>query len=389
MLSFDDTKIAFEYKSKKDLKKAYQLFTILKFPLIVSMGSKLTKLAIGLRLPINSLVKKFIFTQFCGGESVEECEHRILQLQEFNVGTILDYSVEGQEGVDGFEKTKNEIIKTIQIAHRNTGIPFSVFKITGLGQSSILKKANKGIDHLNEDDLKSYNTIYQRVDDICAEAHKLNVSIFIDAEDSWFQGAIDSMAEDMIYKYNSKSPVVFNTIQLYRHDRFDYLKKLHIKCQESNSFLGVKLVRGAYMEKEREEAERLGYKDPIHVSKVDTDEDYNSALKFCIENINNISICAGTHNEQSSIYLTELMKDAGLDNDDKRIYFAQLLGMSDHISFNLSKDGYNVAKYVPYGPIKEVLPYLIRRAEENTSVSGQTGRELLLIQKEIKRRKLI
>ena len=178
MLSFDDTKIAFEYKSKKDLKKAYQLFTILKFPLIVSMGSKLTKLAIGLRLPINSLVKKFIFTQFCGGESVEECEHRILQLQEFNVGTILDYSVEGQEGIDGFEKTKNEIIKTIQIAHRNTGIPFSVFKITGLGQSSILKKANKGIDHLNEDDLKSYNTIYQRVDDICAEAHKLNVSIF-------------------------------------------------------------------------------------------------------------------------------------------------------------------------------------------------------------------
>ncbi len=389
MLSFDDTKIAFEYKSKKDLKKAFQLFTILKFPFIVSLGSKMTRLAIQLRLPINSLVKKFIFTQFCGGESVEECEDRILQLQEFNVGTILDYSVEGQEAIDGFEITKNEIIKTIRIAHKNLGIPFSVFKITGLGKSSILKKANNGVDCLNEEESKLYDAIYNRVDEICAEAHMLNIPVFIDAEDSWFQGAIDSLAEAMIQKYNSKSAIIFNTIQLYRHDRLDYLKKLHLQCQQSNSFLGVKLVRGAYMEKEREKSESLDYIDPIHVSKADTDRDYDLALKFCIENIKTISICAGTHNEQSSLYLTNLMKDFSLNNDDSRIYFAQLLGMSDHISFNLSKNGYNVAKYVPYGPIKEVLPYLIRRAEENTSVSGQTGRELTLIQKEIKRRKLI
>ena len=389
MLSFDDTKIAFEYKSKKDLKKSYKLFSILKYPLFVSMGSKLTKLAIGLRLPINELVKKIIFSQFCGGESIEECSTRILQLQKFNVGTILDYSVEGQEEADDFENNKNEIIKTIRIAQKNPGIPFSVFKITGLGKSSVLRKANNGIELLKEKDMKFYNAMVNRVDEICAEACKLNVPIFIDAEDSWFQSAIDLMAENMIKKYNSKSAVIFNTIQLYRHDRLDYLKKLHQTCQESNSFLGVKLVRGAYMEKEREEALRLDYQDPIHVSKSDTDRDYDLALKFCIENIKTISICAGTHNEQSSLYLTKLMKDSSLANDDPRIYFAQLLGMSDHISFNLSKNGYNVAKYVPYGPIKEVLPYLIRRAEENTSVAGQTGRELSLIQKEIKRRKLL
>ena len=389
MLSFDDTKIAFEYKSKKDLKKAFQLFTILKYPLIVSLGSSLTKLAIKLSLPINGLVKKFIFTQFCGGESVEECSERILQLQQFNIGTILDYSVEGQEAIDDFEKNKNEIIKTIKIAQKNSAIPFSVFKITGLGKSSVLRKANLGIDNLHKEELKFYNAIVKRVDEICAEAYKLNVPVFIDAEDSWFQDAIDLLAENMIKKYNSKSPIVFNTIQLYRHDRLDYLKKLHNRCKDFNCFLGVKLVRGAYMEKEREVALKLGYPDPIHDSKSDTDRDYDLALKFCVENIQTISICAGTHNEQSSLYLTKLMNDSGLHKDDSRVYFAQLLGMSDHISFNLSKNGFNVAKYVPYGPIKEVLPYLIRRAEENTSVSGQTGRELSLIQREIKRRKSI
>ena len=389
MLNFDDTKIAFEYKSKKDLKKAFQLFTILKFPIVVSIGSKLVKLAIGLRLPINGLVKRFIFSQFCGGESVEECESRILQLKEFNVGTILDYSVEGQEGYDDFEKNKNEIIKTIRIAEKNSHIPFSVFKITGLGKSSILKKANKGIHHLNEEEKKSYDAISVRVDEICAEAYSLNVPVFIDAEDSWFQDVIDFFAEKMIEKYNKKTIIVYNTIQLYRHDRLDYLKKLHAKCQSLDCLLGVKLVRGAYMEKEREEAVRLEYVDPIHSTKEATDKDYDLALQYCIENIKTISICAGTHNEQSSLYLTTLMNKASLPNDDSRIYFAQLLGMSDHISFNLSKNGYNVAKYVPYGPIKEVLPYLIRRAEENTSVSGQTGRELSLIQKEIKRRKSV
>jgi len=338
-------------------------------------------------MPIKGIIKKTIFKQFCGGESIKECEKTITTLNKYGVGTILDYSVEGKEGDDDLDSTMLEIIATIKKAGSSMAIPFSVFKPTGIAQFSILEKANEGISNLNEKELLAYNNIEERFNTICKAAYELDVPLFIDAEDSWIQKTIDRLCENMMAKYNTKKVVIYTTLQFYRWDRLDYLKDLHNKAKENNCKIGVKLVRGAYMEKERERANDMGYKDPIQPTKEATDNDYDLALKYCVENIEDISICAGTHNEDSSQYLANLMQKHGVEKTDKRIYFAQLLGMSDHISFNLSSERYNVAKYVPYGPVKEVLPYLIRRAEENTSVAGQTSRELLLIQKEIRRRR--
>ncbi len=387
-IDFNNTEIAFAYKNNFQLKKAYRIFRLIDNNFLVKYGSKATNLALKLGFPIKLIIKATIFEQFCGGENVKDCAHRINQLGKFNVGTILDYSVEGKDDEAEFNKTVLEIKKTIDSARLNKNIPFSVFKITGIASYSVLKAANISIDGLSLDQEKEYEKVLKRVDDICRCAHTNQVPIFIDAEDSWFQGAIDRIVEVMMNKYNQEQVIVYTTIQFYRFDRVEYLKYLHKQSENLNYKLGVKLVRGAYMEKERSRAKEKGYKDPIHVTKKDTDSDYNLALNYCIENIDKISICAGTHNENSSSLLVNLMKSAGLKNDDKRIYFAQLIGMSDHISFNLSKSGYNVAKYVPYGPVNEVMPYLFRRAEENTSVSGQTGRELALIKSELKRRKV-
>jgi proline dehydrogenase len=386
MINLEDTVSAFAYKSKWELKKAYYLFSVLKYPAIVKIGSFITKFILVIKLPINKIIKKTIFQQFCGGENIQDCENRISQLAKYSVGTILDYSVEGQESIDDFEKNKNEIIQTVLKASSSESIPFSVFKVTGLGKASLIRKLNQKDIELSISEKIEKDQLINRVDEICKVAHENSISVFIDAEDSWFQDFIDEVAFNMIEKYNKKMPIVYNTVQLYRRDRIHYMKNLIDKCKTIDVFLGLKLVRGAYMDKERDVASSLGYLDPIHKTKNDTDNDYNNALKCCVEHIDFVSICAGTHNEKSSILLCDLMNEKNLSNNDERIYFAQLLGMSDHISFNLAKNGYNVAKYVPYGPIKEVLPYLIRRAEENTSVAGQTGRELTLIKKEIRRR---
>ena len=388
MINLEDTESAFAYKSKWNLKKAYYLFSILKYPAMVKIGSSLTKFILAVKLPIKVIIKKTIFQQFCGGENIEDCENRISQLAKYGVGTILDYSVEGQESVDDFEKNKNEIIQTVLKASSFENIPFAVFKITGLGKTSLIRKLNQKDIEISVSEKTEKDQLIDRVDQICKVAYENNISVFIDAEDSWFQDFIDEVAEMMIEKYNLKMPIVYNTIQLYRHDRIQYMKNLIERCKKLKVYLGLKLVRGAYMEKEREIASMLNYLDPIHKTKKETDNDYDTALKYCVEYLDFVSICAGSHNEKSSILLINLMKENNLKNNDKRIYFAQLLGMSDHISFNLAKYGYNVAKYVPYGPIKEVLPYLIRRAEENTSVAGQTGRELSLIKSELKRRSI-
>tara|TARA_B100001287_G_scaffold275587_1_gene283640 strand:+ start:8902 stop:10068 length:1167 start_codon:yes stop_codon:yes gene_type:complete len=386
MINLDDTESAFAYKSKWELKKAYYLFSVLKYPVIVKIASAITKFILAIKLPIKLIIKKTIFQQFCGGENIQECEFRISMLANYGVGTILDYSVEGQDSIDDFEKNKNEIIQTVIKASSFENIPFAVFKVTGLGRTSLIKKLNQNEIELSQNELIEKKQLINRVDEICKVAYENSISIFIDAEDSWFQNFIDEIAEIMIQRYNQRMPIIYNTIQLYRHDRIEYMKKLIDRCKRKNIFLGLKLVRGAYMEKEREVAKLLNYPDPIHKTKKDTDNSYNSALKYCLQHLSFLSICAGSHNELSSILLCDLMKEHNISNNDKRIYFAQLLGMSDHISFNLAKNGYNVAKYVPYGPIKEVLPYLIRRAEENTSVAGQTGRELSLIKLELKRR---
>ena len=389
MINFENTKSAFAHQSDWDLKKAYFLFSIIKSAFLVKIGSFFLKFSFFVKLPIKNIVKKTIFQQFCGGENIKDCNNKINHLSGFGIGTILDYSVEGKENNKDFENTKEEIIQTILFSASNSKCPFSVFKITGLGRSSLIQKASQGAIELNNSEYKELQKITNRIDEICNKAFENKVSLLIDAEDSCYQDFIDSQAELMILKYNKYQTIIYNTIQLYRHDRFNYMKQLISKCEDNNCYLGLKLVRGAYMEKEREFAFKNGLLDPIHATKDATDLDFNKAVKYCISKINFVSICVGTHNELSIQYLIKLMIKMKLSKNDKRIYFAQLLGMSDHISFNLSALGYNVAKYVPYGPIKEVLPYLIRRAEENTSVSGQTSRELSLIKKEIYNRKLI
>ena len=387
MLSFENTEIAFKSKSDQELNTAYRLFKLVGKPWMVKLGRKFTNLALKLRLPITGIVKKTIFKQFCGGENIQECSSKIDELGKFGIGTILDYSVEGKISDEAFEATCNEIIETVNRANNNKDIPFAVFKITGISRFGLLEKVNNPNAELSQEERKEFAEVHQRVDKICRRAYETGTPVFIDAEDSWIQDAIDRLADAMMARYNKEKAIVYNTIQLYRHDRLQFLKDSYVKAEQGNYFLGVKLVRGAYMEKEAERAEKMGYENPIHKTKAATDKDYNLALEFCIQNIKKIAICAGTHNEDSSKLLAELIEKNGLDKNNPHLYFAQLLGMSDHISYNLSNAEFNVAKYVPYGPVKEVLPYLIRRAEENTSVAGQTSRELNLLIKERNRRK--
>ncbi len=385
MTSFENTEIAFQSKSNSQLKRAYLLFKIISFPIIVKIGKILTQIALKLNLPIKGLIKSTIFSQFCGGESISECSSTINNLGKYGVGTILDYSVEGQESLEEVENTVNEIIKTIERGANDPNIPFAVFKVTGVASFSLLEKVSLDIP-LSEKEQKEFLEIEERVERICQRAYACNLPVFIDAEESWIQKAIDDLAFKMMCKFNSERAIVYNTIQMYRWDRLKFLKTSLDEAKNHSLVYGVKLVRGAYMEKERLRAEKLGYKSPIQETKEDTDNDFNAALEFICENHTYFALCAGTHNENSSMLLTHLMEKQGLSATNNRFYFAQLLGMSDHISFNLANAKYNVAKYVPYGPVKEVLPYLLRRADENTSVAGQTGRELSLIQKEKKRR---
>ena len=387
MISFDNTEVAFRGKSKGDLNRAYWLFKVVSSPAMVRFGKWATNVALRLKLPIKAIIKKTIFRQFCGGESIQESLKASKTLASRNVKTILDYSIEGKTKEEDFDKTVQEIIGTIREGENNKNIPFAVFKVTGICLHDILEKSNDGIENLSTEEKKDFDKLKERVSSICSEAYNRNVPIFIDAEESWIQNTIDRLAYEMSVKFNQKTAVVYNTIQLYRHDRLAFLKSEIARADKENFKLGVKLVRGAYMEKERDRAEEQGYTSPIQPNKDAADKDFNASLKVVIERIDRVSFCAGTHNEESSMLLVKLLKEYGVDSSDPRAYFAQLLGMSDHISFNLADNDLMVAKYVPYGPIKEVLPYLIRRADENTSVTGQTGRELSLIMKERKRRK--
>jgi proline dehydrogenase len=387
MKTFENTEIAFRSKNDADLNRAFWLFKIIGNPIIVKFGKWMTNFALSVKLPIDPIIKKTIFKQFCGGTTIQDCEQTIQQLSSYNIGTILDYSVEGKIKEEDFEKTTDEIIATIVRASKDTKIPYAVFKVTGIATFSLLEKANSIDKDLSETEKKSFASIVSRVDRICKSGFDCGIPVFIDAEESWIQDTIDRLAQTMMAKYNKDKAIVFNTIQMYRHDRLDFLVKVIHDSQVNGYHYGIKLVRGAYMEKERARATLMKYTSPIQPNKAATDKDYNKALSLILENFSNLSLCAGTHNEYSSELLTDLLKKFNLQKDDKRIYFAQLLGMSDHISFNLSSEGFNVAKYVPYGPIKEVLPYLLRRADENTSVAGQTSRELSLLAKEKARRK--
>ncbi|MFN5418515.1 MAG: proline dehydrogenase family protein [Flavobacteriia bacterium] len=387
MVSFENTEIAFKSKTDRDLNRAYWLFKIIGSPTMVKFGKSATNFALKTHLPIKGIIKKTIFSQFCGGETIDECEKTTANLGSFGIGTILDYSVEGKTSSEDFEKTTLEIIATIEKAKNSKHIPFAVFKVTGIAQHHILEKANLDESVLNESENFELQAIKSRVERICQKAFDNDVAVFIDAEETWIQDIIDRLTEDMMLMFNKEKAIVFNTLQMYRHDRIDFLNKAIEKARANQFHYGIKLVRGAYMEKERDRAKEKGYLSPIQPDKFSSDRDYNLALEIIVKNIDILALCAGTHNEESSLFLTELLAKNNIEPTDKRIYFAQLLGMSDHISYNLSNAMYNVAKYVPYGPIKEVMPYLLRRADENTSVAGQTGRELSLILKEKTRRK--
>jgi proline dehydrogenase len=387
MLSFENTKIAFASRSDRELKKAHFVFKVLAISWLNSIGTKLTMLALNLGLPVKGLIKWTVFDHFCGGEDILDCENTIQGLASYNVKTILDYSVEGKQNEADFDHCLGKAVSSIERAKLDGNVPFCVIKLTGLIEFDLLEKISGGTV-LSEEENIAFLKGRNRVDIIAQNAFNAHIPLMIDAEESWIQNAIDEIAHLLMTRYNLERAIVYNTAQMYRHDRFFYIKNLHQKAEEGNFYIGLKIVRGAYMEKERNRATKMDYISPIQPSKSATDVDYDRAIQFCVENIGRISICAGTHNEKSSLLLTEIMKDHQILEDDSRIYFSQLLGMSDHISFNLSKVNFNVAKYVPYGPVREVMPYLIRRADENTSVAGQTGRELNLIRKELDRRSL-
>ncbi len=385
MLNFEDTKTAFVTKSDAQLKKAYWLFKLVASQKLVSFGKWSSALAMKIGLPIKGMVKSTVYDQFVGGETIDECKSTINELKAHGVYSILDYSVEGAKSENDFDQTTAKTIETIDYGAANGGVPFAVFKVTGIARFGLLHKiSDKKV--LTEAENAEYLKVKQRIKDICQKGAENNISVLIDAEESWIQQAIDDLALEMMRHFNREDCIVFNTLQMYRWDRLEYLKEVKAIAEKEGFLFGVKLVRGAYMEKERERAYDMGYKSPIQPDKEATDRDYDSAIDYCVANHKTICLVAGSHNESSTRQLTELMEKHGVEKTSRHIWFSQLYGMSDNLSFNLAKEGYNVVKYLPFGPIEKTLPYLIRRAEENTSAAGQTNRELRLIEKEMKRR---
>jgi proline dehydrogenase len=387
VIDFEDTRTAFRIKSNRDLRRAYTLFKLISYPLLVKIANPVIRVLSVLRIPIGWIVKPTAFKHFVGGETLEACQPAVEKLKSANVYSILDYSVEGKETDKAIESALQETLRAVIHAGNNPDIPFTVFKPTAFGNNRALEVLS-GASVPDKTDLAEGEKFRARIDLLCKTAFDNDVPIMIDAEDTFYQNFIDQVSMEMMHKYNYKKAIVFNTYQMYRHDRIGVLEKDIKTAREEHFFLGAKFVRGAYMERERERARKLRYLDPIQPDKESTDRDYNLALKISIDNIDVVSIFNGTHNEFSSLYLAELMNERKIKPGDNRCWFSQLYGMSEHISFNLSDAGYNVAKYVPYGPVRYVLPYLMRRVEENTSVKGQTGRELALIRKEINRRKV-
>lgn len=387
-VSFDDTAVAFSSKSDAELYKMYLLFKSMNSNMFVKAGGALLSTALTLHLPVKFLIKPTIFNHFCGGETIEESERAIQELAKYNIGTILDYSVEGEGDEKSFDATRDELLHGIEKAHGNKNIPFSVFKITGLIDINLLEKVQKK-QELSATERAAFERGRDRVNEICKSCYQRDVRVFIDAEESWIQETIDNLTYEMMELYNKEKANIYNTYQLYRHDRLEVLQQDYENAIKGGYYLGAKLVRGAYMEKERKRAQLEGYPSPINPTKEASDELFDNALRFCIKHIDRIAFCNGTHNEASCYLLMDLMEEYNIAPNDPRVYFAQLYGMSDNLSYNLANAGYNVAKYVPYGPVVEVMPYLLRRANENTAIAGQSSREFSLIKSEIERRKKV
>lgn len=384
---FENTERAFVLKSDSELERAYFLFKMISKEPLVRIGTAMTKFALNAHLPVEGLIRSTVFDHFCGGVNENDCISVMDKLYEAGVSSVLDYSVEGKEDEVQFDACLDKVMELTDFAEEKEAMPISVFKPTGFGRFAIWQRVSEGT-HLSKEEQIEWTKIVARFDAICKKAKETDVAVLIDGEESWMQTAADDLVAQMMAIYNKEKAIVYNTLQCYRWDRLDYLKKLHVDARVKGFKIGVKIVRGAYMEKENDRAEELGYPTPICPSKQATDDNFNDVLRYIFDNLDDISVFLGTHNEESCLLAMEIMKSKSIPSTDKRVWFGQLYGMSDHISFNLASEGYNVAKYIPFGPVKDVMPYLIRRAEENTSVAGQTNRELDLIRTERKRRKL-
>ncbi len=383
---FNDTRVAFALKTDTELERAYFLFKMIGNEPLVRIGTAITNFALKAHLPVESLIRVTVFDHFCGGTTEDDCLSVVDKMFTKGVSSVLDYSVEGKEEEEQFDAALQMTLKTVEFAKERKAIPFAVFKPTGLGRFYLYEKIGEK-QPLTLEEQKEWNRVVARFDLICKTAYENDVAVLIDGEESWMQDAADELVTDMMKKYNKKKAIVFNTLQLYRWDRLDFLKQLHQLAKKEDFFIGMKIVRGAYMEKENKRAEEMGYPSPICKSKEETDNNFDATMLYMMDNLDRMSIFAGTHNETSSYKLMELMQTKGISKNDNRIWFGQLYGMSDNISYNLAKYGFNVAKYLPFGPVRDVMPYLIRRAEENTSVAGQTSRELNLLKTERSRRK--
>jgi len=382
---FDDTQKAFKIKSNAELERAYALFRMISSESLVKIGTNLTKFALNVNLPVDGLIRATVFDHFCGGVNEIDAMKVVNRLKTVGVSSVLDYSVEGKEEQEQFDATKAKVLSLIEFSTYKDSMPFAVFKPTGLGRFKIWEASGRG--QLQGPLLEEWKKVVQRYDDLAQAARTQGLMLLIDAEESWMQDGADALCTQMMFRYNQNAPVVFNTLQCYRHDRLDYLKELHLQAKSKGIKLGFKVVRGAYMEKENERACSMGYPTPICRDKAHTDEMFDAVVSYILKNIDDISLFVGSHNEESTLKAIALMEQHGLAPNDQRVWFGQLYGMSDHITYNLADKGFNVAKYIPFGPVKDVMPYLIRRAEENTSVAGQTSRELELLKKELQRRK--
>lgn len=386
LVSFEDTSVAFKHKSDRELFLSYLIFSLTKNPVLIKILSQAAKIALAIGLPVKSIIKATVFKQFCGGEKKEEYTKVISKLGQASIGTILDYSVEGSEDIKSFESAKNQLLGLIEQSKSDPNIPCTCMKMTAVASVELLEKVSAQ-KTLSAQENKDWDDVKNRLNDICKASFKADKPIYIDAEETWIQEPIDRLVEDMMTKYNKKKAIVYTTLQLYRWDRNDYFLRL-IKDARANSYkLGIKIVRGAYLEKENDRAKQMGYPTPINPTKESTDKEYDKAVEIFIENIDVVNICVGTHNEESCRLMLHLMEEKNLPHNHPHIYFSQLFGMSDTISFNLSKAGYNVSKYLPFGPVESTLPYLSRRAEENTAIAGQMSKELEIIEKERRRRK--
>ncbi len=384
---FDNTEVAFQLKNDSELERAYFLFKMISHQPLVRIGTAATNFALKTNLPVEGLIRSTVFDHFCGGVNEDDCLPVIDKMYIRRVSSVLDYSVEGKGSEEQFDKALHKTLEIINFASQKAALPIAVFKPTGFGRLYLYKKKGEGIKFTDAEE-KEWDRVVERYDKACKLAKEKDVLILIDAEESWMQDAADGIVESMMSAYNKEIPIVFNTLQTYRWDRLNYLKDAKQRAKNKGYKLGMKIVRGAYMEKERERADENGYPSPICIDKQTTDENFNNTLTYILDNLSDISLFIGTHNEESSYLAMELMKKKNIAINDNRVWFGQLYGMSDHISFNLAAAGYNVVKYVPFGPVKDVMPYLIRRAEENTSIAGQTNRELNLLKEEKKRRKV-